>query len=76
MCGITGVLNLTNQTPIDPEGLRLANESLFHRGPDDEGMLVEPNFGMAMRRLAIRCLWPKTAIHRRETNEFTDLEER
>jgi len=53
MCGITGVLNLTSQAPIDRDGLRLANESLLHRGPDDEGMLVEPNFGMAMRRLSI-----------------------
>lgn len=53
MCGITGVLNLTNRTPIDKDGVRLANESLFHRGPDDEGLLLEPNFGMAMRRLSI-----------------------
>lgn len=53
MCGIAGVLNLTSRAPIDPEGLRLANDSLHHRGPDDEGMLVEPDFGMAARRLSI-----------------------
>jgi len=53
MCGITGVLNLTNGTPVEPKPLHLANETLFHRGPDDEGMLVESNFGMAMRRLSV-----------------------
>lgn len=53
MCGITGVFNLSNQEPIDPDRLLKANNTLYHRGPDDEGMFIEPNIGMAMRRLSI-----------------------
>lgn len=53
MCGIIGVLNLTNQTPISPERLRLGNDALNHRGPDDEGVFVQPGVGMAVRRLSI-----------------------
>jgi len=29
------------------------NNTMFHRGPDDEGYLVDGNFGFAQRRLAI-----------------------
>ena len=53
MCGIIGVVNLTNSSPIDADRLRAGNDAMFHRGPDDEGMFVEPNVGMAMRRLSI-----------------------
>jgi len=53
MCGITGVVNLTNQAPISAKRLRMANETLYHRGPDDEGFFIQPNFGMATRRLSI-----------------------
>jgi asparagine synthase (glutamine-hydrolysing) len=53
VCGITGVLNLANQEPIDPNCLLEANNALYHRGPDDEGMFVEPNIGLAVRRLSI-----------------------
>lgn len=53
MCGIIGVLNLADHEPPDPERLLEANNTLHHRGPDDEGMLVQPKIGMAMRRLSI-----------------------
>ena len=53
MCGIIGVLNLTNPSPIDPDRLQKGNDAMFHRGPDDEGMFVQANVGMAMRRLSI-----------------------
>jgi asparagine synthase (glutamine-hydrolysing) len=53
MCGITGVLNLSNREPISGERLRAGNDALVHRGPDDEGTFVEAGFGMAMRRLSI-----------------------
>lgn len=53
MCGITGVFNLTNQEPINAERLYEANQTIFHRGPDEEGSYVEPNVGLAMRRLSI-----------------------
>jgi len=53
MCGIIGVVNLTNPSPISPERLRVGSDALYHRGPDDEGAFVQPNFGMAARRLSI-----------------------
>ncbi len=53
MCGITGIFNLTNQEPINQEKLYEANQTIFHRGPDEEGIYVEPNVGLAMRRLSI-----------------------
>jgi asparagine synthase (glutamine-hydrolysing) len=53
MCGIAGVLDLSSQEPVDPDRLLEANNTLYHRGPDDEGMSIEPNIGMAMRRLSI-----------------------
>ena len=53
MCGITGVINIGNSEPVSPRKLQLANDTLRHRGPDDEGIYVEPDFGMAIRRLSI-----------------------
>lgn len=53
MCGIIGVTNLTNQEPIDIDHLRAANNTMIHRGPNDDGLYVEPNVGLGMRRLSI-----------------------
>jgi len=53
MCGIIGVLNLTNPVPVDGERLRAGRDAMCHRGPDDEGTLLQPDFGLAARRLSI-----------------------
>jgi asparagine synthase (glutamine-hydrolysing) len=53
MCGIIGVLNLTNPLPISPERLQEGNDALSHRGPDDEGAFVQTKIGLAARRLSI-----------------------
>jgi asparagine synthase (glutamine-hydrolysing) len=53
MCGITGVLNLTNPSPIEPGRLRKGNDALVHRGPDDEGVFAGTGVGLASRRLSI-----------------------
>ena len=53
MCGIIGVMNLTNRSPISPERLGAGSNALYHRGPDDEGAFVQANVGMASRRLSI-----------------------
>src|SRR5687768_11112711 len=39
MCGIFGIWNLDG-APVDLGLLRLANDSIRHRGPDDEGYLL------------------------------------
>ena len=52
MCGIVGYLNLDNK-PSSLEILKKMNQSMFSRGPDDEGYYLNASYGMAMRRLSI-----------------------
>src|SRR5690349_12278751 len=57
MCGIAGFAD----SPIAPPRTADADRSLLqtmcdvirHRGPDDEGIRVEPGVGLGMRRLSI-----------------------
>ena len=53
MCGIVGIVHYDNSEPVDRELLHRMNESLHHRGPDDEGLYVEPRVGLGHRRLSI-----------------------
>jgi asparagine synthase (glutamine-hydrolysing) len=54
MCGITGILSLDGERPIDGTLLARMNAAMVHRGPDSGGQRVEPGrIGLAMRRLAI-----------------------
>ena len=53
MCGIVGnVLARADRTP-DSAVLKRMNDRIAHRGPDDEGALVQGSAGLAMRRLKI-----------------------
>lgn len=52
MCGIACVVELGNCAP-SKEALTRLSESLTHRGPDDDGVLVHDSIGMVFRRLAI-----------------------
>jgi asparagine synthase (glutamine-hydrolysing) len=52
MCGICGIAAGRGSAP-DPESLAAMSATLVHRGPDDEGQLVEPPVGLAARRLSI-----------------------
>lgn len=51
MCGICGILE--KKSVVSTEILKVMNNSLFHRGPDDEGFYVRRNIGIASRRLSI-----------------------
>ena len=53
MCGIAGIYNLDPQRPVDPTMLQRMNETLVHRGPDDEGTYIQGSIGLAARRLKI-----------------------
>ncbi len=53
MCGIAGIIDLTGQRQPDQGAVRAMAQSLWHRGPDDEGYLFRPGFGLASRRLSI-----------------------
>ncbi len=52
MCGIVGILQKAGAN-VQPDVLGKMNASLFHRGPDDDGIFIEDDFGFAMRRLSI-----------------------
>ncbi len=53
MCGIAGILHFDVHRPVDPKVLRRMTSVLSHRGPDGEGLFIEPNIGLGHRRLAI-----------------------
>lgn len=53
MCGITGICHTDQGQPVHAPILKRMNETLTPRGPDDAGMFIEKNIGLAMRRLAI-----------------------
>src|SRR5262249_51893813 len=52
MCGIVGIAGSGTRS-IDESVLRSMNDSLWHRGPDDDGFLVRDRVGLGMRRLSI-----------------------
>jgi asparagine synthase (glutamine-hydrolysing) len=52
MCGICGVLGI--ERPETAEDItRRMMQALFHRGPDEDGILVAPSAALGMRRLSI-----------------------
>jgi len=53
MCGISGILNLKNPTPININYLRRMTYALRHRGPDETGAYVDDWIGIAQSRLSI-----------------------
>ncbi len=53
MCGIAGYLQLDGAPAADLALLRRMNDALAHRGPDDEGYLVDGPVALGMRRLSI-----------------------
>jgi asparagine synthase (glutamine-hydrolysing) len=53
MCGITGLFDTRSRRDIDRALLQRMNDSQAHRGPDGEGLHVEPGVGLGHRRLSI-----------------------
>jgi asparagine synthase (glutamine-hydrolysing) len=54
MCGICGIVAVGNTgPPISKEILERMNQSISHRGPDDDGFYVTHEAGLASRRLSI-----------------------
>lgn len=52
MCGLFGIINKDKDT-INVAELRAASAELQHRGPDDDGIFMEKNIGLAHQRLSI-----------------------
>ncbi|MFH1620168.1 MAG: asparagine synthase (glutamine-hydrolyzing) [bacterium] len=53
MCGICGRYNFANPERVSLDELKKMNSLMTHRGPDDEGFMVDGRAGLAMRRLSI-----------------------
>ncbi len=53
MCGICGFALRDSSAPFDRDRLRAMNDSIVHRGPDDEGMEYRDGVAMGFRRLSI-----------------------
>src|SRR5919106_4254239 len=53
MCGICGIHHYRTDEPANEDVLREMTASLTHRGPDDDGFLVDGAVGLGMRRLSI-----------------------
>ena len=59
MCGIAGLLHVDGQAHAVERELARMRDSLRHRGPDDEGVLVDGPCGLVHLRLAIIDLSPR-----------------
>ena len=53
MCGITGKINFDKNQVISDFELKQMSDSLYDRGPDDEGFYINQNVGLGFRRLSI-----------------------
>lgn len=54
MCGICGIVTGPRSSRVvRPEVVERMRDSIYHRGPDGEGLFVEPGIGLGHRRLSI-----------------------
>lgn len=59
MCGICGIVREQSSAPVDRQQLTRMHNAQRHRGPDDSGMFIKGNIGLASQRLAILDLSPR-----------------
>jgi asparagine synthase (glutamine-hydrolysing) len=52
MCGICGVIGIDRPEPAEEITRRMMG-AMWHRGPDEDGILVAPSAALGMRRLSI-----------------------
>ncbi|CAN5676744.1 asparagine synthase (glutamine-hydrolyzing) [soil metagenome] len=70
MCGIVGIVN-NGSRPADQTLLENMNRAILHRGPDDDGVYLNKNVGLAMRRLSIIDLASgKQPIHNADKSKW------
>ncbi len=53
MCGICGQINFKSGAPVEKHAIKKMADSIFHRGPDDEGYYFDGALGLGFRRLSI-----------------------
>ncbi len=72
MCGIAGKLYNDPERRVEAEALVAMAERLAHRGPDDDGLYLDGNAGLAMRRLAvIDLVGGRQPIHNEDRSVWT-----
>lgn len=70
MCGILGQIYKDRERQVTEVEVTSMRDLLVHRGPDDEGLFIDGNFGMGHRRLSIIDL---NTGHQPMTNEDKSL---
>lgn len=53
MCGICGQYYFKEKHPVSLQTIKRMNDSITHRGPDDEGYHISDSVGLGFRRLSI-----------------------
>jgi len=53
MCGISGIFEFERRGAIEKEKISRMNQTIVHRGPDDEGIYCGEGVGFGFRRLSI-----------------------
>jgi len=53
MCGLTGIFEFEKYETVSSDLVHAMNETILHRGPDDEGIFTGPGIGLGFRRLSI-----------------------
>src|SRR5437763_16069903 len=53
MCGIAGIVNLTEREPVGETELRQMLALIRHRGPDEFGIYLDHHVGLGSARLSI-----------------------
>lgn len=53
MCGIVGIVDLRQRRPVARDCMVRMRDRLAHRGPDGDGLHLEPGLGLGHRRLSI-----------------------
>jgi asparagine synthase (glutamine-hydrolysing) len=53
MCGLAGIFEFDRREPFPEDLIHRMNQTIVHRGPDDEGIFLGPGIGLGFRRLRI-----------------------
>lgn len=71
MCSIAGMIDLTRDLRDQADSFRAMQESMTHRGPDQNGTYIDPRAALLHNRLSVidpeNGRQPMTASHRGET---------
>lgn len=53
MCGICGTYSIESGKPAERTEIERMCQTIYHRGPDDNGIYIHDNVGLGIRRLSI-----------------------